>query len=272
MSQRECAGFNWPPLSVSAGDPDGVSPEAANWACRGSWSSLERSEPSGLTPVVAMPAVSFQSRALGVDHEAKLLWAVKVSATPREWRIPADSPSSALGVAQLERSATACRSGPPAVERSTRRSLDARSSGPPVGVLGVGHEEKSLPGVRSTKARSAGIDRPDGVRRAFQVSENSVEPSEADLACNLLAKDRDIAALAERSGDEREPIRPEVTLVIERFLDTGIAEGSAGAAPGPDRTIVVPPGEAQRVAPDPDAGEEVALPVLAEVVGSNIDN
>jgi hypothetical protein len=29
MSQRECAGFNWPPLAVAAGEPLGVGPEVS---------------------------------------------------------------------------------------------------------------------------------------------------------------------------------------------------------------------------------------------------
>jgi hypothetical protein len=32
MSQRECAGFNWPPLVVCASDPVSISPEAVNRA------------------------------------------------------------------------------------------------------------------------------------------------------------------------------------------------------------------------------------------------
>ncbi|MNJ48227.1 hypothetical protein D3C77_434160 [compost metagenome] len=32
MSQRECAGFNWPPLSIPAEEPVSVSPEAVNRA------------------------------------------------------------------------------------------------------------------------------------------------------------------------------------------------------------------------------------------------
>ena len=32
MSQRECAGFNWPPLPVSTRNPFGISPEASH-AC-----------------------------------------------------------------------------------------------------------------------------------------------------------------------------------------------------------------------------------------------
>ncbi|MNN78808.1 hypothetical protein D3C81_1953970 [compost metagenome] len=32
MSQRECAGFNWPPLAIPAEEPISVSPEAVNRA------------------------------------------------------------------------------------------------------------------------------------------------------------------------------------------------------------------------------------------------
>lgn len=118
MSQRECAGLNWPPLAISAVEPIARAPETVSRAgpaakavvpkslfqplriasfsapCnvmapfspsrlrgvgqlvkvawRGSISSLVRSEPSGLIPVVAMPAESFQSRALGVTQLAKI--------------------------------------------------------------------------------------------------------------------------------------------------------------------------------------------------------
>lgn len=32
MSQRECAGFNWPPLSIPAEDPVSICPETVNRA------------------------------------------------------------------------------------------------------------------------------------------------------------------------------------------------------------------------------------------------
>jgi hypothetical protein len=51
--------------------------------------------------------------------------------------------------------------------------------------------------VRRTEARSAGIDRPDGVSRTFQVSLYKVEPSKSVFARNLFAKDRDRAALTD---------------------------------------------------------------------------
>jgi hypothetical protein len=34
MSQRECAGFNWPGFTVSAEEPVSVGPEAASIACK----------------------------------------------------------------------------------------------------------------------------------------------------------------------------------------------------------------------------------------------
>jgi hypothetical protein len=49
--------------------------------------------------------------------------------------------------------------------------------------------------VGRAEARSAGIDRPDGVARSFQVSLYKVEPVKTVLACNLLAKDDWRAAL-----------------------------------------------------------------------------
>ena len=102
---------------------------------------------------------------------------------------------------------------------------------------GVGHpvashggEVESLSEVRRTEARSAGIDRPDGVTRSFQVSLYSVEPSKPVTARNLFAKHHVRSALV----NEGEPSRPEVSLVGEASLASGGAEGLAGAASGPD--------------------------------------
>jgi hypothetical protein len=53
---------------------------------------------------------------------------------------------------------------------------------------GVGHPVEPLADMRSAEARSAGIDRPEGVARRFQVSLYKVEPSKAVFRCNLLAK------------------------------------------------------------------------------------
>jgi hypothetical protein len=66
-----------------------------------------------------------------------------------------------------------------------------------------------LPDVRRAEARRAGIDRPAGVRRIFQVSLYKVEPSEAVLCRNLLAKHNPRSALA----DEVVESGPQVPLV-----------------------------------------------------------
>jgi hypothetical protein len=126
----------------------------------------------------------------------------------------------------------------------------------------VGHEEESLSGVRCAHARSRQIGRPDGVAPCFQVSRNSVEPSEASRACNLLAKDDWRAELA----DEPVHLGPEVSGIGGSFALAGGGEGLAGAAAGEDGAVIGPSGEAERVAPAADAGEEVDLGVAAEIL------
>ncbi len=37
MSQRECAGFNWPPLPVKARDPLDIGPKSASCAAMEGW-------------------------------------------------------------------------------------------------------------------------------------------------------------------------------------------------------------------------------------------
>lgn len=120
--------------------------------------------------------------------------------------------------------------------------------------------------MRRAEARSASIDRPDGVVRAFQVSVYKVEPSEAVLACNLLAKDDVRATLR----DETEEVGPEVTGVVETSAFAGGAERLTWTRAGPNRTLVTPPGAAERVAPDADPGEEVALGIASEVIGAHV--
>jgi hypothetical protein len=139
---------------------------------------------------------------------------------------------------------------------------------PPLGVFGVGHEVKPVPDVRSAEARSAGIDRPDGVIRCFQVSANKVEPSKSVRACNLLAKDNVRSALA----NEPRPVRPEMALITESSRAPRCTEGLAGAGAGPDSPLVGPSCEPEGVGPDPDPGEEVALDEASQVVSLNIDN
>jgi hypothetical protein len=108
---------------------------------------------------------------------------------------------------------------------------------------GASNPPQPLSDVRRAEARSAGIDRPDGVVRSFQVSVYKVEPTEAVLACNLLAKDDVRAALL----DEMMERGPKVPLVIEPAAFACRAERLARAASGPDRAIVRPSGKTQGV-------------------------
>jgi hypothetical protein len=97
---------------------------------------------------------------------------------------------------------------------------------------------------------------------------NKVEPSVSVLARNLLAKDHARMSL----GDESSEGGPKMSMVVEPFATAGRRERLAGTTPCPDFLAVRPSGEAQGVAPDPDAGEEVALGESGKVGWSNIDN
>src|SRR5690606_18412255 len=76
MSQRECAGFNWPPLSIPAEEPISISPEAVN---RAGWfrSTQNAAVPSSLFQPFRIASFSAPSSvlapfspssALGVGH------------------------------------------------------------------------------------------------------------------------------------------------------------------------------------------------------------
>jgi hypothetical protein len=129
-------------------------------------------------------------------------------------------------------------------------------------------EVEPLSDVRRTDARSAQIESSEGVTRSFHVSAYSVEPIEAVLARNLLAKDDVRAALS----DEAEPLGPEVALVVESSALACGAEGLTGAGASPNGNVIWPPGEAQGVTPDADAGEGVELGESSHVVGGKLRN
>ena len=122
--------------------------------------------------------------------------------------------------------------------------------------------------MRGADARSAQIDRPCGVSRRFQVSEYSVEPSEAVFARNLLSKHDIRVALA----DEVVEVRPEVPLVSNPAAFACRGERLARATACPDPSVVGPACRSQGVAPDADSGEEVALSVAAQVVRADVFN
>lgn len=184
-------------------------------------------------------------------------------------------PFGQVGVGQYAAScATICRSvsdTPIRTPRATARRLRARNaSGVPFACCasGVGHEPQPLPDVRRTDARSAKIDRPDGVTRSFQVSVNKVEPLKAVAACNLLAKHDARTALR----DETEPDGPEMPLVRKSESASSRAEWLARTTARPDRPTVRPAGETQCARPRPDAGEEVALIIAGKFLRRDIAN
>ena len=122
--------------------------------------------------------------------------------------------------------------------------------------------------MRRTEPRSAEIERPDGVRLSFQVSENNVEPSKSVLARNLLAKDDRGSALS----DEPEPLGPEVSIVVEAPLLTCLGEWIAWTAPTPHVDVVGPPGVSQGSGPSSNSAEEVTLPVARDVGGPEVSD
>jgi hypothetical protein len=130
----------------------------------------------------------------------------------------------------------------------------------------AGHEEESLADMRRADARSAKISRCKGVTRRFHVSVNSVEPTEAVLARNLLSKNSWRVALR----DELVEVGPQVPLISNPIASACVAERLAGARARPNSAMVRPPSAAQGVRPDADAGEEVALGESLEVVWSYI--
>ena len=120
--------------------------------------------------------------------------------------------------------------------------------------------------MRRPEARSAGIDRPDGVTRSFQVSLNNVEPSKSVLARNLFTKhcDRPVG------GNKTVELWPKVSVISYSFSFSCCAERLAGAGTSPDRTIIRPPRKSKGVAPNPDPGEEVALGIAKNICRMNV--
>jgi hypothetical protein len=110
---------------------------------------------------------------------------------------------------------------------------------------------------RRTEARSANIERPEGVVLRFQVRPYNVEPSESVRACNLLAKDWYFFTLSVLY--EVEEGRPKVPLISNPCFFACRAERLARAGTGPCGAIIGPSGKAEGVGPYSKAGEEMAL-------------
>lgn len=336
MSQRECAGFNWPPLSIPASEPVSISPEAVSRAgptvcastcsdviavrlapvpslspmrcfiarCASgdfpssfatgvgqpaksttSFSVTCTLRPSGVLPSAVVPSGGFcpPLGVVGVGHPAsstvlRLLSLFPAALLPFCAGVPAIGVGHPANNAQWSR--MSCRFLPSALVSvfsvapfqsrvvAVGHPASAASAGnafwpterPDVScacgvVQPFSNPPEPLSDVRRPDARSAEINRPAGVARSFQVSVYKVEPTEAVLARNLLAKDDWRAALA----NEVEEGRPEVPLVSKPCAFACRAERLARATAGPDGAVIGPTGAAQGVGPDANAGEEVAL-------------
>lgn len=148
--------------------------------------------------------------------------------------------------------------------------MSANPERPAFDALGVGHADRAdpepLPDLRGADARSAEIDRPEGVSRSFQVIENKVEPSESVFARNLFAKDDFRMALA----DEMVPVRPKVPLVNKPIASACRGERLARATPGPDGAVIGPSSKSESERPSADPGEEMALGVTMQFIGSDV--
>ena len=122
--------------------------------------------------------------------------------------------------------------------------------------------------MRGADARSAQICRPNGVTLVFQVSRYSVEPRESKRAANLFSKHHCRRALAY----EVCPHSEEVSVVDGFAPAVSNAKRLTRAASGPDRTLIRPPGEPECIGPPSNAGEEMGLGIVPEVVGSHVDD
>ena len=125
-----------PSFALAVGHP-------ASCACRGSMSVLDLVEPSGFTPSVAIPAESFQSRALAVAHPASGAVSESPIIPGRGETAPCFRPSVTVVVGQ------------PLTDE-------------PEGIPAKSAEKETLSNVRSADARRAQICRPIGVTRTFQ--------------------------------------------------------------------------------------------------------
>lgn len=132
----------------------------------------------------------------------------------------------------------------------------------------MGHPEQSLPDMGRADPRSAQIGGRVGIAQSFQVSAYSIDPEPASRARNLFPKDDCRAAVA----DEPAELRPKVTRVRRPEPFPGDTERLAGATPRPDRSLIRPTGEPERVGPTSNPGKKVALHESDQVAWFDIIN
>lgn len=249
-----------------------------------------RERPSGRS--VAMPALSFQSRALGVTHGAKsigplgrgqldvafiitfrsviaVLFAKLPSLSPIRFFI-ARCASGDL----LSGFATGVGQRPHVAEIICGRAMPVSCGrGPsdpllPSVACAVGQRDpiEPLADVGGVHGRSRDIDRPTGVVFASQISGDSVEPIEASLSRNLLSHDNS----GPTGTDEAMKVWPQMPWIISTGSFAGLRERLAGARACPKRSIVGPSCEPCGEAPSAEAGEEMALVESMQIIRLNI--
>jgi hypothetical protein len=185
MSQRECAGFNWPELSIAASDPVSISPEAvkrtgpANFTACSSIAACFL--PSAVIPVGSIFSIETDRPPLGVHglgQPAIAAWALR-SRFPDGplWPFDPFGPSLAWGVAHDERVASTLRSLPLGCAICFSNTSGVQLELLKSRVLGDAHEVKPLPDVRRTDAARSKNRLPNGVIERLQVSLNKVEPA-----------------------------------------------------------------------------------------------
>lgn len=302
MSQRECAGFNWPPFSIPASEPVSILPEAVSRcgpviaaamlkSCGAPFRAISDIAPAS----VRMFFSASDAREVGqpVRFACRGNWSSRWVPSDRGlMSAPESFQSRVVGVVQPH-SATVARllslfpaaefpfcAGVPAIgvgqpasaavagsiiDPEPERFTTAKS-GPACFAIDVGHPERAVSDVRRAEARSRKRDTPEGVTQRFHVSLYKVEPRIDVATCNLLAKDVDRASLG------HEPVRggPKVPLVSKPSSFACRAERLAWAGHGPNGAAVGPTGATQGVGPDPDAGEEVALSKSSKFIWTNI--
>lgn len=287
ISQRECAGFNCPPLSIPAEEPVSISPSAVRRIGTKPGTGV-MPDPAISRPHIAtvfllasvLPAALFPFcagvPAIVVGHPViAAMVAIEGEPVPGRSNIAKSGPADvAFCVGQPDKigalpdvvtamfSAKVLASEIGKITKSPgHHGIGAKVYGPRKAFAPDAFAEGFQP-----CARSAQIGRPEGVTRCFHVSRYKIEPVKGIFARNLLTNDDCRATLA----DEPMPVGPEVPLVVKPIAFACRAERLARAGAGPDRTVVGPSGRAEGEGPDADSGEEMALSKSSKLVWGDV--
>ncbi|WCP14516.1 hypothetical protein sphantq_02962 [Sphingobium sp. AntQ-1] len=279
MSQRECAGFNWPPLSIPAEQPVSSVPSEHRRAGPAVVSQLAMAAAVGREypplfgrSIIAKSGPADASAARDVGQPA-----VAAKSCNRCWFLEPSSRFITTRRADLSllHDVVGQPATPTSIDNSmlfpmTLRRWIAGSSHLPrsrlSAAIGVTQPESAISDMRPAEARSRKRDKPEGVTHGFQVSLYKIEPYASAAARNLLSSDDWRLALL----DEVVESGPQMPLVSKPFSLACRAERLARARSRPDRTIIGPTGAAQGVAVDADAGEEVALSKSSKLIWADI--